>query len=288
MRIARRSARNGFALAAALVAVLSAATDSPAAREKVRGEGPIVEEARPVKDFHAIRHACVGTVRVTVGREEGLIVRAEENILPHLEAEVENGVLVIRCEEGYDLRPKKVPVFELTVRRLDLIELEGSGSIRAGDLAEETLTLRLSGSGDVEIGAVDADRIEAELAGSGDLAFRRAAAREGSFALAGSGDLRAEILDVQELDVRIAGSGDVAFGQGVAGRAWIELSGSGDLAMRGVRTGEADVSVAGSGSVEINVADRLDARIAGSGDIVVEGDPSIRTAVVGSGEVIRR
>ncbi|MBM3321021.1 MAG: DUF2807 domain-containing protein [Candidatus Eisenbacteria bacterium] len=288
MVIAHRSARNGFVLAAALAAVLAAATLSPAAREKVRGEGPVVEEVRSVKDFHGIRHACVGTVRVAVGKEEGLIVRAEENILPHLVTEVEDGVLVVRGENGYDLRPKKEPVFEVTVRALDLIELEGSGSIRTGDLAGRTLTIRLSGSGDIEIGALDADRLDADLAGSGDLVLRRAAAREGSFALAGSGDLRAEILDVQELEVRIAGSGGVAFGQGVAGRAWIELSGSGGLAMSGVRTGEADVSIAGSGSVEINVADRLDARIAGSGDIVVEGDPVIRSAVVGSGEVIRR
>ena len=63
---------------------------------KTIGSGKSASEARTVAGFHAVELACTGTLDITQGDKEELVVEAEDNILPLIETHVKpNGTLLI-------------------------------------------------------------------------------------------------------------------------------------------------------------------------------------------------
>src|SRR5215208_2438155 len=61
----------------------------------VRGSGIAKTETREVNGFSAISFNVIGKVVVTQGKTQSLTVTADDNILPLLETQVNDGTLVI-------------------------------------------------------------------------------------------------------------------------------------------------------------------------------------------------
>ncbi len=70
---------------------------SPSAsnNDRVVGSGTVVTASRSVSDFHGVSVSGVGQLVLENAGTESLTITADDNILPLLESEVRNGVLML-------------------------------------------------------------------------------------------------------------------------------------------------------------------------------------------------
>lgn len=214
----------------------------------MRGSGNVVAEEREVGGFHAIALGGIGTVVVTQGTTESLVVEAEDNLLPVLKSIVRDGCLELGIESGpfSSIQPTQPIRFIVGVHDLDLVRLAGAGSVEAARLATDRLELHVSGSGQIAIANLAADAVQAAISGSGRIRL--------------GGETEAQDLTI---------------------------SGSGDYAAAGLASRTARIGVSGSGRARVRVADELDVRISGSGTIEYAGDPQVHQIISGSGRLRR-
>ena len=223
-----------------------------AAADTITGSGHVVSETRAVSGFHGVKLTGSGDVIVTQGDTEGLVVEAEDNILPLVETTVKgDGVLHLGMKDHVgNVRTNKTVIYRLAVKTLDKMVIEGSGSIRAASLSADRLRIELPGSGEVAVDKLTAGAVAAEIDGSGNVILS-GEARSQTVQIDGSGDYKAKDFKTDTATVEIDGSGDA--------RVWanetlkVEINGSGEVGYAGHPTLTKNVN--GSGGVH-----RLDAK----------------------------
>jgi len=108
-----------------------------------RGEGAVKTEAREVAAFSRIETSAGIDVRVTFAATPSLEVRAQENLLPLIVAEVQNDTLRLRSAHAYTTT-ERVEVI-LTTPSLTRLVLSGGSHGQIEDLQAEDMELELSG-----------------------------------------------------------------------------------------------------------------------------------------------
>ena len=203
--------------------------------------GARIEETRKLGTFNAISLPGSGNVRVLIGAEPSVLVRASERVMDHVETEVRGDELVLNMR-GPDFGSSVE--YEVTVPSLRSIRVSGSGDIVSSDtIAGDSLQVSILGSGSVEA-KLDVDSLSVNSMGSGDLAFS-GNADSVEIRIHGSGDLDARDLDGERAEISISGSGDAKVGE----------------------FQELNAKVMGSGDVEYEGDPRLTAHTPGSGEV---------------------
>lgn len=230
-----------LALAAACLGLTNVAM-----AETTIGSGHVVSETRNVSGFHGIDLHGSGEVIVTQGDTEGLVIDAEDNLLPLIESTVGgDGVLRLGFKQhAGSIESKKEVVYKLAVKTLDRLEVEGSGSIRTEALSTATLKISLPGSGEVNVGRLTAKAVNVNVEGSGNIKLAGEASR---------------------LNLTIEGSGNCKTGR--------------------FKTDAAEVQIDGSGEAQVNASETLKVQINGSGEVSYHGNPKLTQEINGSGEV---
>ena len=172
------------------------------------GSGLRTSEVRPLPAFDRVSVEGAARVEVRQGSESSVRLEFDDNLLPHVIAEVENGRLRVRFERHLRYRSDERLFVEVVTPRLEAISAAGSVELSATALDTARLDLHLAGSGSLTIEG-RAEDVEVDLAGSGDFDLSALTARRAAVSIAGSGDV---VLQASEaLDVSIAGSGDVRY-----------------------------------------------------------------------------
>ena len=210
------------------------------------GSGKLTSETRAVSGFTGVELAAVGTVEITPGREDALVVEAEDNLLPLLETTVKaDGTLLIKFKDNEYVQPTRPVSYKLTAKNLDRIVLSGSGDIHArGKFSADHEAIALPGSGNITMDSLEAAALTVTLAGSGT--------------------------------IRVAGG---------APSQNVKLSGSGNYEAAAFKTDSASVSVSGSGNCKVWTEKSLDVNVSGSGDVSYYGHPELKQRIGGVGEV---
>ncbi len=227
-----------------LIALLAAAAAPALAQQPVTGSGRIVDEARPLAGFTALRVGGGVRVELRANDRERVTVRADDNLLPLVETRVDGTALVIGVAHGASFRARRVPRVYVGFVRLDDISVTDSGHVHADRVRGDTFAVSLAGSGDVRIDALDVNALGAMLAGSGDFIARGRADQQG-YRIRGAGDVRARELVGRNVTVSIAGSGDAVVH--ATETLAVSISGAGDVVYRG--DPKITKSIVGSGSV---------------------------------------
>ena len=239
------SVRTTLALWCALCGVAGLAS------AEVIGSGHVVSETRAVSGFHGVELQSSGDVVVTQGDTEGLVIDAEDNLLPLIESTVgADGILRLGLKPHAGSVKFHQPVrFKLAVRTLDKMVVAGSGGIRAAALASDQLQIDLPGSGGVAVDHLKAGTVKASIEGSGNVKLA-GEARSQQITIDGSGDYAAKDFRTERTSLQIDGSGN---GQVWAdGSLTVEINGSGDVGYRG----EAKLKQSINGSGEVHPLDR--------------------------------
>lgn len=231
----------------------------------VRGSGNVVEERRTVNDFSKVHLSGFGNLKIELGNEEGLRIKAEDNLIPHLETYVRDATLIIEIEDNVHLDPTEPIYYYLTAKELHAISVSGSGSVEAPELEAEEFSVDLSGSTKAYIEGVVSDSAGVDISGSAEV--------------------RIDSLKAQLLEVDISGSGDVAIGSGKVHRQEIGVSGSATYESAGLESAEAVTDLSGTASVALRVKDRLEADINGAASVKYIGNPKVDAEVSGVGRI---
>ena len=211
------------------------------------GSGKLATETRAVGGFHAVEMETDGTLDITQGDKEELVVEAEDNILPLIETKVKpDGTLLLTFKSNENIQTTKRISFKLTVKALDKIALAGSGDIHMiGKLTAENETIKLPGSGNVTL----------------------------------------DDLETGALTVQLEGSGKIKVGGGSAASQKVRIEGSGDYEADALKTDAAKIAVDGSGDCKVRAEKTLEVSISGSGEVSYHGHPELKQRVTGSGAV---
>jgi hypothetical protein len=210
---------------------------------RVKGSGTVVSELRHLPEFREIRLEGMGKAEITQGSRSAIEVITDDNILPSIETEVQNGKLIISHESGRNLRPTRLN-YTITVTDLEGISVAGSGQVTCNQiLVSEDFYAKISGSGDITL-AVETARLESEISGSGSV-YLSGFTDNYDARITGSGDVDAFDLQAIDSSVVITGSGNCRVS--VSDRLQAKITGSGDVLYKGHP--RISRSITGSGKV---------------------------------------
>lgn len=195
----------------------------------LKDSGTRKAESRPVGRFSSVKSLIPGDVNIRYGDEDGIVVEADENIVPLLKTEVIDDVLTISTTGSFSTQqPLKVSVTIQNDREMPDLDLVGSGDIAMHGVDQAELAVSLHGSGDIVV-CGRAKRVSLSLVGSGDIDARRLKGEEADIRLMGSGDVEASASE--KVSVTIMGSGDVVV-VGAPKKVNSSNLGSGDVSIR--------------------------------------------------------
>ena len=176
--------------------------------EGIPGSGDAVSEQRPVSGFTAVRLDGEGSVTVTRGATESLVVTTDDNLIGLIETNVTDGELRIATRDGTDIAPTDSVTYEVTATALDRVILGGAGEILADEITADTAEVRLIGAGLVRVDSVRAGRLAVEFSGVGEIELIGEAdvqdAVVGGVGTYDGADLRSSVATVEALGMGVA------------------------------------------------------------------------------------
>lgn len=213
----------------------------------VAGSGKVITQSREVQGFLAISITVPAEVLIQQGPAETVRIEAEDNLLPQLSTEVDQGTLVIKNtvtswnERVSASKPVRITI---TVKDLNKLELSSAGDVRIEKLNTQALSITVSGAGSLTI----------------------------------------EQLTTPQLDLRLSGAGSIT-ASGEAADLQLSISGVGSFDGANLLSKTANTNISGAGGATVHPSDELIARISGTGSIDYYGNPKLTRHVSGLGSV---
>ena len=215
-----------------LIAVLCLMTlnTANAQRKRIKGSGDVKTETRDVKNFTGVSTSTAIDIYLSQGDDFELIVEADDNLLPYIVTEVDNGILKVRFERGLNITWSQRKTVYVTMKDIDYIKASSAGDvIGQTPIKAENLKIRTSSAGDVKL-EVYAKNLDLATSSSGDITLSgKADYLEASTSSAG--DIKAFELTVKEADISASSAGDVKIT--VTERLNARASSAGDIQYRG-------------------------------------------------------
>jgi hypothetical protein len=174
------------------------------ATDRVKGSGIMKSEKRSLAPFDSLEVSCNGSIQVHTQGQEGLEISGDDNIIPLITTEVNNGILYIRSSKEYNSRDKLVII------------------VSAPDLKK----FAFSGAGNANLSNVKNDRVELSLTGAGSLTAS-GETKEADITLSGAGSVDTKNLHAVNAKVNSTGIGSVEIY--VTGQLDAKTSGVGEI-----------------------------------------------------------
>jgi hypothetical protein len=138
----------------------------PTATEPPVASGPTVTQSRSIAGVDGVTLRGVGYAEIDVAGMESLTITAPESVMPLLTSEVVGGQLMLdRESSSYQGQASDIR-YDIALRRLDELALEGVGSISARGIETPLFTARVEGVGDIKASG-RADRQDVDVRGVG-------------------------------------------------------------------------------------------------------------------------
>jgi hypothetical protein len=228
-------------------------------------------ETRPVSSFNKLVLKGVGSVILTQGAQESLVIEADPDIRSRIRSEVRDGTLTISYDfdlisDVFGLRFIGAPPIRYHVSMINIngISNSGAGTIQAGPIQSNTFELTMSGVGSVDCQSITAQNLAISLSGAGSIKVQTIVTPKMTVALSGAGSIR------------------------IAGRAddqQVRLSGVGSYEAGDLESQIAKASVSGAGSATVWAKNTLDASLTSVGSIKYYGTPSVTSRIDGLGRL---
>lgn len=190
---------------------------------QVKGSGNLKTENRTVGNFRQVESRGAVDCEITVGKAASLTISADDNILPLIETNVENGILIISTKGSYSTKNGAKAL--ITVPELHAFAVKGAGDSKIDGLRGRSFDVSISGSGDIT-GRGQVENVRASISGSGDINLADVLAKKAEVSIAGSGDI--SLHASESLTASIRGSGDISY-SGNPKNVQKSVSGSGDI-----------------------------------------------------------
>lgn len=212
----------------------------------ISGNGNVRDEKRDIPAIHSVRTSGSIDIEIKSGDGYSLSVENDENLLPYIVTDVNDGVLDIHYKDGYSISNDHAKVF-ITAPSFDKVVTSGSGDVKGNGIIKSSSQIEfdLSGSGDLEA-QVDAPSVKVTGSGSGNIKLD-GRTKDFDCKVSGSGDINCGNLQAENTNITISGSGDAHVFASV--HLVARTSGSGDVYYLG-NPQSPEIHTSGSGSVQ--------------------------------------
>ena len=195
----------------------------------ITGSGHVVASSVPASFFSRLEVGSAFRVTLTVGGDEQVTVRVDDNLTDHLDVGISDGTLRIRLKPGTSVRNATLEA-DVTAPGVSSIEVSGAAKLHLSDeLAGQRIKMTLSGAGEID-GPVRFDEAGADLSGASHLELSGTA---GKLDIRGSGAsrLEAEQLQVGQLTIDLSGASQATVS--VSGTISAQVSGASSVRYAG-------------------------------------------------------
>jgi hypothetical protein len=213
--------------------------------KRVRGNGNVTTQDRPVNDFKDVEVGGAAKVFVSQGDQHSVKVEVDENLQQFVEVYQEGNKVVVREKSGFNLDPTGDLKVYVTSPVYNNIDVSGACDIvgQTPISNPENLEMHISGAGDMKM-EVNAPHISAEISGSGNI------------------DLKGETKSAD-----------------------LDLTGAGHAHCFDLKSETTKVEISGAGSAQVYASVRLDAEVSGAGSVDYKGGAAVDQHVSGAGSV---
>jgi hypothetical protein len=118
---------------------------------KIKGSGNIAVEKRDLIDFDSVEAGGVMDVEVVSQKDFSIEVQADDNILPYIKTEVDDGKLKVYKEGFTRLSPSGRIVVRISMPSTKGVEINGVSSAKVVGVNEESLEVRCNGASKMSI-----------------------------------------------------------------------------------------------------------------------------------------
>ncbi|MBK8302740.1 MAG: DUF2807 domain-containing protein [Chloracidobacterium sp.] len=115
----------------------------------VKGSGNMSAEDRSISGFHGIDVGGVYQVEITAQKEYSVRIEADDNLLPLIQTEVNDGILKIESERR--ISPKSKIRIIIGAPNIDKLEVSGVANVTLNDLKNSDLTIDSSGASKIKL-----------------------------------------------------------------------------------------------------------------------------------------
>ncbi|MDR3351047.1 MAG: DUF2807 domain-containing protein [Prevotellaceae bacterium] len=230
-------------------------------------------ETRKVAGFTGISASGVFVITVTKGTAESLAITADEEVMPYVRSEVQDGVLKLYLAQGKRQR-MKVTTLKAVVTVKDLSSVYLSGACRlTGEsvFTPPAFNGDLSGASSLQL-TVQTTRLSMEASGAGKVTLNAAVENTAKFDLSGAIKVQGEI-NARRLTVDMSGSSRMYL-SGAADKASFDLSGVANVKAGNLLSKEVEVETSGASRVEVHVSASLRVHTSGASAVYYKGNPS--------------
>ncbi|HLJ60433.1 MAG TPA: head GIN domain-containing protein [bacterium] len=205
-KLSGRPRRAGRTAVTAVCGLLAVGCATPGA--VIEGTGGVVEQARAMPYFTAVRVAGAYDVHVVAGATPDVTIHADASLLPYIETSIKGDTLSIGTTRGAVLRPTRTPRLDVFTRDVTAIAVTGTADLLAEHLTGDGLEVQITGDGRGTLaGAVRALRIR--VSGTAAVDARNLSADAAVVAISGVGDVTVTARD--RLTVDVSGTGRVRY-----------------------------------------------------------------------------
>jgi Putative auto-transporter adhesin, head GIN domain len=170
------------------------------------GSGKMKLEKRPVAAFKAVNISGAYEVEIVAQKEQGLEIEGDDNLLPLIRTEVNDGVLNISNEKSFSTRnPIRV---RISVPQLDAISTSGASDLVVSNVKSEAFNIDTSGASNIKISG-EAKAFDLGMSGAGEVDAKDLRAQMVS--VNSSGAAEAHVYASEELRVEASGAGSVNY-----------------------------------------------------------------------------
>jgi Putative auto-transporter adhesin, head GIN domain len=152
----------------------------------IKGSGIMKEQKKELKAFSKINLKGHFNVILTCQKPQEVVVKADDNIIPLITAEVQDDTLFVESKSSFSTT--QPPTLLLSVLDMHFVLTSGSGTLSLNN--------------------VDTEKLDIEIIGSMDLTAD-GKVKNGKIIIAGSGNVHASNLKMDNASVQISGSGNV-------------------------------------------------------------------------------
>lgn len=174
--------------------------------DRTTGSGTMKLEKRDVPAFKALDISGAYDVEIVVQKEQSLELEGDDNLLPLIKTEVNNGVLSINNEKSFSTK-NKLRV-RISVPNLEGISTSGASDIVASDVKSQDFKIDMSGASNLQISG-ETYKLDVDLSGAGEVDAKDLHARIVS--VHSSGAANADVYASEELRADVSGAGNVNY-----------------------------------------------------------------------------
>ena len=213
--------------------------------KRVLGDGNIKSETRSVSDFDGVNVSGAIDLYVKQDATRSLRIEADANLLSYLEVSNEDGILVIKPKNGFNLKPTKDIKVYASSPVFKKLEASGACDIFSENqvTSSEAMSIDLSGSCDAKVD-VKAPKITSDISGACKV------------------ELKGETKDFS-----------------------IDGSGSTDVKCFELLAENVSISISGAGDAEVYASSKLDVDVSGAAGVKYKGNASVNQKISGAGSV---